>query len=1668
MKLKQLSLMTIAAIYAGGVAAATSPITADNKYDKVSVDPFSMTAEQYQAIQSNTQNLMNRKGLTNGPNIHISNGQKISRKVPFQFENGISGEQTYIVQLVQQPVATYQGSISGFAATAPSINSVSKSSEKINIRGNATSSYVNFLEGKQQQVMTSIARVTGSKNTVLQSYKYGFNGLSLKLTQQQANEVSQLSGVRAVTRSIIQKLQTDVGPEHIGAREIWAGTATESVKYSGAGIIVGIIDTGINSDHPSFSAQGDDGIAIVNPLGSGNYVGDCQIEEFAGMCNDKLIGIHSYTEITDSYGDPAFKSQGWWAEWERARPANGEDYNGHGSHTASTVAGNILYNVPYQLAQVVSGDEQSPNEITGRNTDLVFPQVSGVAPHANIIAYQVCWAGGGNAPYSGCPQDVTLKAIDDAIADGVDVINFSIGGAEVFPWESPVELAFLAAREAGINVAASAGNAGYSWMDHVSPWLTSVAATNHGRILDSNPKQLEAFEGGDSVPTTGSISAASITAGYTGPVVLAEHYDVNNANCDTAFAIDTFTVLPNGDPLSEAPIVVCGRSDQPRVTKSDNVKVGGAGGFILYNTQSDYLYGDSLAQKVDDYYSLPAAHVGNYNGGQIKTWLETGTGHRLTITDSSLFVSSDEADVLADFSSRGPSTTNPNVMAPTLAAPGVDVFAAYANDRIFTLDGYGQNWAMISGTSMASPHVAGAMALIQNARPNWTAAEIQSALTTTTTTAYNFNLYTNSKSTAKYDDAGAGVISIASAVQASLVMHETVENYENANPLLGGDVSSLNTPYLVNRECEGSCTWFRTFKATASGTWTASAEEVGYEGASLMSLEVSPSQFTLAAGETQRVMVTATMPDIDFQSDSPLGEGNTNGQLFNGKLMLTSSNTNSPLQTLPIIAQVKKADLPVIIETTIGRDQGEYITQPMIIKDTAALSANVYGVIQGDLKQYNLKQFTVWPEDIVNSLPTEASQIGYRLFTVPEGTKRLVVEIAKEDDAAKFTSRIDLGRDVNADNLIDWASEAICISDWRKRDYCAINNPEPGQYWYMVSNLKWSNNGWWDPYDAAQEIVTNVVVISDEVTDKVMVPAISSDGVTPVELKLEWNLPSSMEADIYHGVIELGTDSANSDIGMFPIRLTRGESDVTLTSSHQGAKIGDVIDFEVVHQANMFGGDRDINIQVTLPDGLTLDPSSVRGNEFAQALIGVEGNQLTIAGLQPSSKDSPRSYVYTTSLDDEMCRLPFSDAPEYVDLPGIGVQQLPGFTNTYDQLFEIPDYIGADNYFPHIPLYGVEAKDATNIISIFGNGRLHQDAHALFSMPGYTLGLDGLKDLVIAPFWRANSVTLNESGMDFATFTPYQRGVYAASLNQGKFLATEWKEMYNATSGWFGPEVDRSQSFSFQTIASSVIDFTPGVYEIFFSYKELNGDKGEHSIGLKGYQGVRGFYYPVNGYNYDDFAINEPEKFDSNMIVCANYQGPESTRLVTRFSALVNSDAAASINDVMMSAEVSGGDTVEQKVAIDVASSITVFDLANMTLDENTASNEINVEFMHNGNRTVTMEVSGDNLSASVNGMSFMVSPTTDWYGESEVTVSVYDVANPQDSASTTFMLTVNSDGIELGCTDSAANNFNASANTNDDSCSYTETATKKSSGGPFSWLLILLMPVVLVRRKLH
>lgn len=699
---------------------------------------------------------------------HVDNKQpskqKLSNHAVFTPEANLPNTKKYryFVRLIESPVALYGGGIQQFKATMPA--SINGKSNKLDINSKPVKDYQNYLQHRQSNIINKATALIGSVD-IKQQTTLAYNGMVIEMTQAQAEKLATIAGIAHIYREQLRYPTTDAGPAIIKAPDVWNGTTDNGVATKGEGMIVGIIDTGINTDHPSFADVGGDGYDHVNPWGAGTYTGDCA-GDFPELCNDKLIGVHSWPAITDEYEEKA-----------PGTPKNGEDHNGHGSHTSATSAGNVLLN------------QNVPNVDNG-NTGVVFEQVSGVAPHANIISYQVCLPGENDAiRFAGCFPSLTILAVEEAIASGVDALNYSIGGGSSNPWNDADSLAFLAARKAGIHVATSAGNSGPNpetvGSPGDAPWISTVAAYTHDR--DFTEKSLNGFSGGEG-DAPAAMTGKAMTGGITGSLVYAG--DFTNANDTEGDPEQCLKPFP-ADTFAADTIVVCDRGAIARVDKGRNVQAGGAAGLVLANLQG------GATSVVADAHVLPAIHIDANQGDALRTWLASGSDHMATIGDTEVIKDPALAKIAAGFTSRGPNKSVPDIIAPDVAAPGVRIFAAYADDQPegFKESPDPSDFGFLSGTSMASPHVAGALTLLAKLHPDWSPAAAQSALMLT---ADQTTFKEDGTTASDFFDMGAGYINVAAAADSGLILDESYLGYQKANPDVDGQPRDINLPTMAN------------------------------------------------------------------------------------------------------------------------------------------------------------------------------------------------------------------------------------------------------------------------------------------------------------------------------------------------------------------------------------------------------------------------------------------------------------------------------------------------------------------------------------------------------------------------------------------------------------------------------------------------------------------------------------------------------------------------------------------------------------------------------------------------------------------------------------------------------------------------------------------------------
>ncbi len=765
------------------------------------------------------------------------------------------GRKTYIVQLADEPAVTYQGGIAGLAATRPAAGA------KFAFANNDVQAYVGHLRRQQGAV---VATVRGA--TVLATYHAVFNGFSARLTPAEVASLRANAKVANVFVDEARQMDTVSTPRFLGLTApggLWSQSAGGS-PVKGEGMVIGVVDGGIWPEGPSFFDRVDElgvpvktGGTLAYGPAPATFKGSCQAGEGftpALHCNNKLIGAKFY--------NAGFLASGLvknWSEFYSPRDSMGGNlaHGGHGDHTASTVAGNS------GVQAVVNG--------------IPMGAQSGMAPRARVSTYKVCWtydyaaATDGTGSRNSCFNSDSVSAIDDAVKDGVNAINYSISGSQTSSAD-PVEQAFYRAALAGVFVAASAGNSGPATIPasdiapvaHISPWIATVGASTHDRALVATVTLGNA--------ATYSGASVNITPIPSKSLILAT--DAALATATAADANLCFSSPAVLDPAKVAgKVVICTRGNNARVDKSAAVLAAGGVGMVLV---------DNGGGLVAEAHSVPTVHVNVADGAAIKLYAAT-TGPTASL--SAFGAGTTAAPIMAGFSSRGPNTGDANILKPDVTAPGVDVIAAVSSAGGTTVaDATAARndiaagtlvpppaWSSYQGTSMSSPHVAGIALLLKQAHPTWSPAAIKSALMTTAYTTLNDGRPGADNGLLPWAQ-GAGHIDPNKATDPGLVYDAGKLEYDayqckvNRTSVTAADCAAsgtlgetynLNLPSISVGAVVGNATVTRTVTNVGSTSASYTATVSGLAGFTAV---VTPSSFTIAPGAKQvfTIKITAT------------------------------------------------------------------------------------------------------------------------------------------------------------------------------------------------------------------------------------------------------------------------------------------------------------------------------------------------------------------------------------------------------------------------------------------------------------------------------------------------------------------------------------------------------------------------------------------------------------------------------------------------------------------------------------------------------------------------------------------------------------------------------------------------------------------------------------------
>ncbi len=710
-----------------------------------------------------------------GPFEPVEGGPEVEQVDLEPFKDAVrmdDGRIRVIVEFKDPPAGAYSGELPEFSATNPAITG-----ETFDLSKPAVASYVDYLKGIQEAFVNDFtAQNRASGLEVFFDYQSAFNGLAVAINEDDLKALMTDPAVLKVYPDQIREVEMDASLDLIHADAVW--TALGGQDTAGAGVKVAVVDTGLSIDNPMF-----DGTGFTAPFGypkgfCADFPADVDFQ-----CNGKVIAARYFY-------DPVLAI----ATEEVMKPV---DVDGHGSHTAGTSAGNRV-TVPAS-AVGVSGLE-----------------ISGVAPGAYLMVYKALFEKPDHSTASGT-DSMLSAALNAAFQDGADVINNSWGGGPGGdPDSSAYQSIIQTINNAGVLVVFSAGNSGpgantIGCPGCVKEALTVAASTNSRTFVNyvdvTAPEPVDsALVGIASTPGTGPV----ITSDVTAPIA----YDDTNLEGCSAFAADYF----------DGEIALIARGTCDFVTKVTNAETAGAVGVVVYTDAARPVVVMAGLEGT----TIPAVMISNAEGLAIKDWIDANPSTAEAAIRGTV-IESTTPDVLADFSSAGPNG-DPDILKPDITAPGVDILSAYSPVL------WGQDFAVMGGTSMAAPHITGAAALLIAQNPTWTPEQLKTVLTSTS----NQTVYKPDGITpADPFGMGAGRVDLEATQTAGL---------------------SFDAPSFASGNCVLNCEWTNNVKSIAgtAADWDISVTTSDPD----LAVTVSPTSVSLSPGYSVDFTVMADVSKL--------------------------------------------------------------------------------------------------------------------------------------------------------------------------------------------------------------------------------------------------------------------------------------------------------------------------------------------------------------------------------------------------------------------------------------------------------------------------------------------------------------------------------------------------------------------------------------------------------------------------------------------------------------------------------------------------------------------------------------------------------------------------------------------------------------------------------------
>ncbi|MDX2412225.1 MAG: S8 family serine peptidase [Woeseiaceae bacterium] len=830
---------------------------------------------------------------------------------------------TYIVQLKAPSAADFHAL--RFGPTAK-LNAPGQPRVRFDKASSAIQTYTTRLAIEQDKVLAR----AGAGTELIYRYQFGLNGFAARMHPSQAHKLENLPDVLRVWEDEIRPLATNFSLDFLGLFDPEKGLRG-APGLDGDGIVIGVIDSGITPEHPSLAdtreadrpqiCSGDwaensilgrwlcrrfdkqeDTVLFEPPE---NWNGSCQSgDQFESTaCNNKLIGARWFITGAEASGPI-----------DDGEIRSARDADGHGTHTATIAAGN-------RVKASIFGS------FIGR--------IEGVAPRARIAVYKACWLRPGDQRAS-CNTSDLANAIDAAVADGVDIINYSVGSS-LLSVTAPDDLALMAATKAGVFTVVAAGNEGPNLGTIGSPagapWVLTAAASSRDGTTTLEALEIKTppgLAGKYAAKEANFTPALSARGPLDGDLVLVDDGEDVFEDGSAGTLSDACEPLINSSDISNN-IALIQRGGCDFDVKVANAADAGAIAAIVYNIAGDPVVMNGATGLSD----IPAVMIGQADANLILA--EFDAGNLVTVLlDKDLFLTeNDTGNVMGSFSARGPGPV-PDILKPDVTAPGINILAGFSPDAANAAPG--ENFAYLTGTSMSTPHVAGVAALLLQAHPDWSPSAIKSALMTT---AHQSLTGSDGVTAALPFDYGAGHIVPNDSVDPGLVYDVSSDDYD-------AFACGIALPGVTQERCDQLSAAGYSFagadlnqpsiaieRFTSERTVSRSVTNVSDQSASYVAtviapvgigVNVVPASITVAPGETATFDVT-----FSFES-GPL-------DLWRFGSLTWSDGTRSVYSTIAIRPISVTAPAQV---TDFGADGS--LSFPVEFGYTGAYTAGVHGL----------------------------------------------------------------------------------------------------------------------------------------------------------------------------------------------------------------------------------------------------------------------------------------------------------------------------------------------------------------------------------------------------------------------------------------------------------------------------------------------------------------------------------------------------------------------------------------------------------------------------------------------------------------------------------------------------------------------------------------------------